>query len=645
MVSGTTPGVDWQAKARALLNGRALAVGGFAQAHTTHFDAETFEQYVAQAAEFGATHVHVGWVPFHYGSWYLPDNVDPYASWSIGSLGILRFFPPKALQRWISAESAQPLQAWVEAQVAILRKYGLKGQASGCEPQWLPEDVYQAHPHWRGAQCELGRIARRPYFAPSIDEPEVLELYREAMAEIARRFPEIESFSFLGNDSGAGIAWSPCLYPGMNGPTQWRMRDPGERICNWLTAMQEGAASEGVEITVNTVSSGLPAGTVAAARARCATGQYVNGGNNLDENRGGPGAHLGGGLWTQHYPVVGLGQPVEFVAGLQQVFHNPDGDHKVCSLGYDEYHLPLARVLLESFLENPGTGLLNRGAVLLAAAEKLTGSADAAEELVGVWADLSQAHLSMSKIPQKGAGSLLMPWLTVSARWLVRPLVPKPEELTEDETAHYRPFLFSVDTDEKNAHYCLILGKPLFSGSCAVWMTRWNLVDAINRVTSCRQRVKKLARDCADAELAGGLALFAARLGAYACLAETIRNTVMFQYALDTAGEPQFGPNMMDYDDNIIYDMRALSFRKIAREEVDNVADLLRILDEHAGPIFHLGATPAEETVFTYGPALRDYLQRKLDIMLAHWQDYEELYPSTKVWDFEPAPRGSIAAE
>jgi len=119
----------------------------------------------------------------------------------------------------------------------------------------------------------------------------------------------------------------------------------------------------------------------------------------------------------------------------------------------------------------------------------------------------------------------------------------------------------------------------------------------------------------------------------------------MFQYALDTAGEPQFGPNMMDYDDNIIYDMRALSFRKIAREEVDNVADLLRILDEHAGPIFHLGATPAEETVFTYGPALRDYLQRKLDIMLAHWQDYEELYPSTKVWDFEPAPRGSIAAE
>ncbi len=89
-------------------------------------------------------------------------------------MGILRFFPPKALQPWISLESARPLQEIVEAQVAILRRYGLKGTVSGVEPQWLPEAVYQAHPHWRGAQCELGRIAKQPYFAPSIDQPEVL---------------------------------------------------------------------------------------------------------------------------------------------------------------------------------------------------------------------------------------------------------------------------------------------------------------------------------------------------------------------------------------------------------------------------------------------------------------------------------------
>ena len=47
----------------------------------------------------------------------------------------------------------------------------------------------------------------------------------------------------------------------MNGPTQWRTRNPGERIAGWLRAMQEGAIREGVEIIVNTNSSGLPSGT------------------------------------------------------------------------------------------------------------------------------------------------------------------------------------------------------------------------------------------------------------------------------------------------------------------------------------------------------------------------------------------------
>lgn len=634
-------GSSTSAAARAQLNGRGLCVGGFAMAHTTRFDTEAFERYVATAAEFGATHISVGWVPFHYGSWYLPDNTDPYASWSVHSMGILRFFPPKALQKWVTPESAQPLQAWIEAQMAILRKYGLKGQVAGCEPQWLPEEVYRANPHWRGAQCELGRIARAPYFAPSIDEPEVLDLYREAMAEIARRFPELDSFSFLGNDSGAGIAWSPCLYPGLNGPTQWRMRDPGARIAGWLTALQEGAASEGVEIAVNTMSSGLPAGTVAAARALCTRGQYVNSGNNLNEGRWGAGAHLGGGLWTPYYPVVGLGQPIEFVAGLQSVYHNPNSDTAITSLGFDEYHLPLARVLIESYLENPGQGLLNRDAVLLAAAEKLTGSQSGAEQLVGVWSDLSRAHQAMCTVPQKGM-SITMPWLTVSARWIVRPLVPEPTKLTPEEEAHYKPHLFSVNTDEENANYGMVLGKPLFSGSCAVWMARWNLVDAINRITSCRGRVQALADACSDAAQADELRLFAARLGAYACLAETMRNTIMFQYAIDTADQPQYGPNMMDYDDNMICDMRVLAFRKIAREEVDNVADLLKVLESHAGPILHQAQTAAEESVFTLGPDLLAQLQRKLDIMMDHWHDYEALYPTTKLWDFEPPARGNI---
>ena len=119
----------------------------------------------------------------------------------------------------------------------------------------------------------------------------------------------------------------------------------------------------------------------------------------------------------------------DFVAGLQAIYHNPDGDHAISSMYFDEYNMPLARMMLESFLEQPGQGLLNRDTVLLRAAEKLTGSMKTAEQLVGIWADMKLADLAMYNIPQKGA-NLLTPWTTVSARWLVRPLVPQPDQLT-----------------------------------------------------------------------------------------------------------------------------------------------------------------------------------------------------------------------
>jgi hypothetical protein len=52
--------------------------------------------------------------------------------------------------------------------------------------------------------------------------------------------------------------------------------------------------------------------------------------------------------------------------------------------------------------------------------------------------------------------------------------------------------------------------------------------------------------------------------------------------------------------------------------------------------------TPEEESVFLLGPNLVGDLTTKHRIMMAHWQDYERLYPATKVYDFEPEPQGNI---
>jgi len=629
--------------AKELLNGRQ-AIFSLSQGQECRFDPEVFRRFVETAVEFGATHVQVGMLPFQYGSWVLPDNSDPYASWCNHAPGLFRVCPPAEIQEWVPLEHARAFQEFLQTELEIMRPFGLKGVCDSVEPMWLPEGVYRAHPRWRGPQCELGRIARRPYFAPAIDEPEVQDLYRRAMREFSERFPEIDQFSFLSNDSGAGLSWAPCLYPGMNGPVRHRTRDGGARIADWLKALQDGAKDAGVDVRFNVMSSGLPPEWVASARARLRPGLFVCHGNNHGERWGVAGAGLSGGVWSVPYPAVGLGDPASFIAGLQGVYSNPAGDTDRVSVGISEAHLPIARILMESTLQNPGTGILNRTETLLKAAEKFCGAPEFAEQIVGVWETVRTAQHSIAQIRQKGFG-LPLPFCGVSMRWLVRPLVPEPGELTPEETAHYRRFLFSAGTEEQNRSFSYVLGKMVFRGESVVWMTRWCLHAAIGSLKGAQGSLRAMADKIDDPEGAARVSLYAARVGALACLAANIKNTVMYQYALDIKDQPQYGPNQMDYDDNIIYDQRALNLRKIAREELDNIADLIEILESRPDEeVLASAACQEEENVFRLGPDLVGDLKRKIAIMMDHWQDYERLYPSTKVTDFEPAPEGNIVS-
>lgn len=638
--SARTKAAATTAQARKLLNGRELVLG-IPQGQAVRFCPEEYEAIMAFGAAYGATHAAVT-VPYQY-TWFLPDNSDPYACWC-NNFTLFRVFPPKALQPFIPLKEAKRLQRLLRAQLEIARRHGItKAVSGGPEPCWLPEAVYDAHPNWRGAQVELGRIALRPYFAPAIDDPEVLQLYRDAMYELAKTFPEFDQFEMIANDSGSGIPWTTNLYPGMNGPLRHRHNEGGARLTNWLKAMQDGAAKAGVHVRLHSWFHGMTPEFHESAVAKLRPGLFVRWSGVPGESWGGPGASFPGGIWSTFYPVLGMGSGHAFIGGLQGIYNNPDGDKARCSLGVDIYNLPLARLLIETFLENPGTGMVHCLETTLRAAKRITGSDSGAETLVSVWQSLGVVEAILQKVQQKGFG-LVMPFCGVSMRWFTRPLVPQPEKLTDAEKAHYRKHLLSKDTEEELADYCRILGKPVFHGEGAMWMARWSLHDVANRLAGLRDTVQRLAAKAPDKTGHGILALFAARLGAASCLALTARNVIMYQYALDTARQPQFGPNPMDYDDNIMYDQRALGMRKIAREEADNVMALIGIIDsvKDQGGVLDHAAKPEEESVFVLGPDLLGDLRKKHRIMMAHWQDYERLYPATKVYDFEPDPKGNI---
>ncbi|OPZ30036.1 MAG: hypothetical protein BWZ02_00866 [Lentisphaerae bacterium ADurb.BinA184] len=325
------------------------------------------------------------------------------------------------------------------------------------------------------------------------------------------------------------------------------------------------------------------------------------------------------------------------------MYHNPDGKAGRAGMYLDEEDdFDEARAALEAYLAAPGQGSVKRAELALATAERLAGQAGA-ETLVGVWEQVSRAQQAIGQVRQKGFSH---PFLacTMVARWLVRPLVPRPDQLTRQETAHYRDVMFATEANRDNPSFSLVAGKGVFRGESVTWMARWSLFEASQGLRAARGTVLGLAERAEDEAARVRMRLYAARIGVLACLAETVKNTIMYQYALDTAGQPQYGPNMMDYDDNIVYDMRTLNLRKIAREELDNIGLLVELIEAAPGKAIAYASAPDEENPFMYGPDLVAQLRRKMTIMMDHWQDYERLYPTTKVWDFEPPERGNIVA-
>ncbi len=635
---------DYTSIARELLNGRQLCFSN-ALGQSARENRDGFRRLVELAAEFGGTHVAVGEIPFRYDNWVLPDNGDPYAAWCNHSPGLLRICPPAELHEWVSSEHGKRLQEYVGWQLEVMRPHGLKGASYAVEPMWLPEGVYRAHPNWRGAQCELGRIAKRPYFAPNLDDPEVLDLYRRAMCEYATLFPEVDHYRFMSNDSGAGIAWTPNIYPGINGPLKSRGRDGGERLAAWLKAMQDGAAQAGVAMRLNLHSSGFPAELSAAAQAKCQPGTFVQQANGHGETWGGPGAGLGGGLWSIPYPAIGVGSVPDFIGALQGIYNRPPKPAGLATISLHDDDLGLARLGLEAFLVAPGQGSLASRQAGLRAAERFAGTAKGAEPMLAAWQAVERAGQTLRQVRQKGFGQVLA-FGGVSMRWLTRPLVPQPAQLTNDELRHVKPLLFSNNVERDLQSFGYVLGKGVFRGESVTWMSRWCLQEVYDALKGAERSVRSLAKAVETPDEASPrLALLADRLGVYACLVANARNVIMYQYALDTAAQPQYGPNPMDYDDNIIYDQRGLTFRKLARAELDNIYDLIAYLERAEDRVIEQASEPAEESVFMLDVDLVAALRHKCEVMLNHWQDYERLFPATKVWDFEPPQIGNIVSD
>jgi hypothetical protein len=571
-------------------------------------DLADFEAFARRAKQSGATHIVLTGEDLPWAMWQLDTPGDPYPAWAMSNIGLLKIATPTALKPYLPHDYADTVMGILRSRCAVLRKLGLKAAFTTFEPQMLPEPVYEAHPLWRGPQVDHPLRSRVPRFAPSIDNPEVLALYRESIKALLTACPEIEILSLHTNDSGSGVSWSGGLYPGPNGNSLYRDEQMYQRYHDFFAALQAGArdtGAQGLEIDADWVRESAPE----LIAGRLGPGMAVA---NLE----GPGAtpykaEVGFLLdyFYPFYPAQGIPIPVRYLDELEQA--SKSAAPRLFYLMGDRFDSDLYFRIYDAFVKSPTQDEVSRLQLLRSIAAERAGQQSAAA-LLDAWLALDRIQRDTDIVDFGGTMFYLG---SVQQRWLTRPFVPFPEELTPAETQYYRKYQFQARSEERARNLDELQGTHQYQGLGGAALLGKLFARMLAELDQARGDVRKIE----------GYQLLDARLRVFQALVNNCRDAIEYQYDLDTAKAWDLRrPVESQQQLTDIPEWRAL--RDTARREIDNTAVLIDLLQSQKAPLIDLAKTSGEENIRVLGPDLVDQLRRKIKIMIAHWADYERLF-------------------
>jgi hypothetical protein len=584
-------------------------------------DLKAFEHRAALSKQLGATHFIVT-EGLPISSWRYESN-DPYPFWFAHHEDFLTIFPPSQLKAYIDSASSERIATIVENRCVVLSKYGLKAAWNTNEPAVLPEAFFDAYPELRGPRIDQMNRSRKVYFAPNVDNPEMLRLYAEATKSLLARCPVIDSFNFVTTDAGSGFDWTPGLYPGENGNSNYRDRSIADRVSGFLIAIQHAAKEAGYEIRISlnpipprewmipTFSPDVLENIV----RKLPHGLAV-------EGREGPDGHpfaTGMDAISQHrvfYPITGLVLP----SFEPQKSQSADSSApRIYDLG-DAASVELIYRLAKATQGIPMRNVAERTAALRAFAVQEVGEAQA-DNLVDAWADLWQARQNLAVLD---FGAMLQ-FGHVLNRWISRPMVPFPQELTVAETKDYRAFLFQAKGEEQAGNLADIQAMRMYEGWGARLLFQRDVDLTIAKAQHALKLFNTIAAAQADPTAQQRWEMMARRVQALVYLLRSAENMVSYQAQLDRVktlnNKPEANPvlgvqNGWDRTDLI----------NLARQEMDNTVNLRRLLASSPEPLLDLAPTESEETPMRLGPDLLQQLDHKVRTMNAHWRDYDRLF-------------------
>jgi hypothetical protein len=577
-------------------------------AHNDYLPIENFKQMAETALETGFTHVDLGSAMVSRSRYQLDNNgeycegYDFYPEYTAAFPDFFKFHCPEALKKVISVEYTKRNMEELHIRSEILSNLGLKASLMGAAPQFFPEEIYQEHPTWRGPRCDMPFRSRRTYFAPCVDNKEVLALFREASEQIGKAAPTLDTAVFLCVDSGTGLCWHNGLYPGANGPQHCKNIPMEDRIKGFVDALEYGLKINNPEslayLTITPTWSN---------RGIVAPHPGVNSSHKIYFARGG-----------QDKPVIyenplAIQESIE--AGLES-----GADILFIGLEHEQVLFKkngLYPALIKECLNNPTEGKTDRIATL----NKLSSTMDIEEKnkhlLLDAWQYLDRA------IDDSSSGKLFYNscflYACMSARLLTRPLLPLPEKISDDEKMYYHKHLFNSLDDEKIQNDLLnihgLRNQFLGTNASETDCKKVCFEIIINSLTQATKSLDKLIeRSKAPRALEYSKDMLR-RVKALRCLFINLQNASAFQSILDLAETGCYGSNA-----------NSESLEKIMRKEMDNMYDLIALFEESDSPLMSLAKNKEDENTFLFGPDIVEQLRKKVALMTKYWYDSQVLF-------------------
>ncbi len=572
-----------------------------------------FEKDVIKAKKAGATHITISQLEKSRWIWEKDMN-DPYPNWGMLLLSLFKVIIPDELKSYLPQDYADRNLQTLKERMRILKKYNLKAALNLCEPFYLPESVYRDRPDWRGPRCDHPRRAVNYYYSPCIDNPEVLHVYKKTMCELLNHI-DVDYIMIYTNDSGGGLCWSTGLYSGKNGPSWCKNRSAADRIIGFLDMLIKGAKDAGkdpdIEINSN-IGFKENEHTMDSIWPNLKDNMSVNN----KTNKGIPmTSHVDTGYEYSISPVKNIPLTISFLDKLGAAYKNNTKNIRLVipSSDNDEYFL-----IAEEFKKNPADNLFDRVGILRKVTENIFGD-DAADDILDVYSYIDKALIHFADTNIEG-----LVLCSVNQRWLNRPFVLFPNELTQDQKDYYRPFLFQAN-DENQANDLLNLQCTSFiRGYYAVFLASKALSRAIENNKKAINILSMHGLKSQEIAVAEKLNLTADRLKLLNCFFKNAIHAMKFQDIIDNAdyeAVPEISPKWP-----IDAQPELLEYESLIRAEIDNTYEIIKLIRGRERKMLITALEHELEDIFMFSPNIVSQLEKKINIMLDCQLDGKRLF-------------------